>query len=1180
MPAPELDKIIEANERRTSYHFVVTISPRLAYEGDASEAKEVARLQMAVTREESVFKVDFYTYKDGAYVERGTHDLAPLKEPIAPPYYLQSFIRVLRANKVQSITEENQMWKVDCTVEDLPILQNPERFYESLYERLGGVDDKVLKRSVEFVQSLGLSLTTHLYVSHDTLQIERATVDFSSPKLQPANVTFSDAPANFEADILTRIAKVEPSSPPVPFAALLVRFPNLGGWSNATHAYLAQQSLDLVQARDGSQRYAEYAELYDPMWTTHDGGTYTYYVSTQDRPLNNYHPTVIGAWHEDNGCKEDKFPEEVYDAWFAHAALDSRQSYRFNREYYLSYGCRDFNHYGGEDVGISNDTLGPGSPVWNDELVEFFHGPKPHLPSGSNSYYSAKQWAYGGDLDDSRDQLTFLEAINQYGCYSFEGKRAAYLILGHVLHLLQDSSQPDHAKRMEHPGSSKTQGWMCDRVCAAYAGVMGLAACALCFLGCLFCMITVGGAAELTCEALVDRDALGYEALIRDKWLRREDGTIDTDAQLSLQQELNEATVDKLTSFDEFYARLSRKAIELAQEIPGVDDSPLGCGQFPLLPELLGNKQYIPNIHQGQYGPYFDLMHQLALQIVPYGARFLEYFYEIVNYPPFVEHVIIKSGRADLGPLSFGQLSNEQGSFDDCTPCKKVYEAKWETPRYPHGDTPTRDLNLVVSDQSVPPDRPAYIFVRFGPTIAPVDPAAVAPVKSKRVTNPTVTFVGPLPAGAPQSITLNEAEDGNGYYYWQTFTPVNPADQHYGVTLQIDARDTSAHLDSRGSGIEGYLLDSQPDTVAIVDVNTPPLYPFVEGTYAPGLDTVHQITIAARAADTPVGWEEPNDSFETSTRIAYDPDTKQLQQVLHGLTIDKQNDADYFIITYCATAADGIVTQNDQIPGHKNCSGGSIIEFCTIPPMLIIKIDEDFDNCLDINFFDLQHNPLPNDVYPFQYYGTGHANYRIMTPNTALGESVVRGNVHGVYVCVTSHNFDVTGPLRYTMGVAYKPTTVEPVSHGELTTENWFINHSPQLRAQKWLPDPPPDIKELIDEVEGLQLVVYDVGTFVTQVETNVDSLVDAMGITDVQMRANAKGDILSGLGHVARDRGRLEVAEHEFNQGAERYNEGRNKSMEVNALSALRDVLHVQGKVTEAESVAQRIRIILEEGL
>jgi hypothetical protein len=76
-------------------------------------------------------------------------------------------------------------------------------------------------------------------------------------------------------------------------------------------------------------------------------------------------------------------------------------------------------------------------------------------------YYSARNWGWNAP---GKNGMTFREAIAQYGNGTYKGKQAAYLMLGHIVHLLQDQAMPDHAAGLAHPGSSSTDPEIYDEI--------------------------------------------------------------------------------------------------------------------------------------------------------------------------------------------------------------------------------------------------------------------------------------------------------------------------------------------------------------------------------------------------------------------------------------------------------------------------------------------------------------------------------------------------------------------------------------------------------------------------------------------------------------------------------------------------------------------------------------------
>ena len=148
-----------------------------------------------------------------------------------------------------------------------------------------------------------------------------------------------------------------------------------------------------------------------------------------------------------------------------------------------------------------------------------------------------------------------------------------------------------------------------------------------------------------------------------------------------------------------------------------------------------------------------------------------------------------------------------------------------------------RVLKYLIKTQKLSLDRPAYIFILFGP-------ANIGPKKSGRVMSKTnLRLVGTYPlTGKPIDITvkLTSAKDNDvGQYYWGTFNPHNCGTDPYTLTLIVKGEDNAAHLAPRNpSGTE---IDGNPATLAKVDASLPS-YPWKD--YQPGPDMNHKIKIS------------------------------------------------------------------------------------------------------------------------------------------------------------------------------------------------------------------------------------------------------------------------------------------------------------------------------------------------
>lgn len=88
-----------------------------------------------------------------------------------------------------------------------------------------------------------------------------------------------------------------------------------------------------------------------------------------------------------------------------------------------------------------------------------------------NAYIRAR---YGGAYNIG-DELNWYGALKAYD-YTPESKLVAYKRLGHVVHLLEDMAEPDHANLVGHPGSSKSRSEIYQMVGDLVGLIVGLAA--------------------------------------------------------------------------------------------------------------------------------------------------------------------------------------------------------------------------------------------------------------------------------------------------------------------------------------------------------------------------------------------------------------------------------------------------------------------------------------------------------------------------------------------------------------------------------------------------------------------------------------------------------------------------------------------------------------------------------
>ncbi len=185
-----------------------------------------------------------------------------------------------------------------------------------------------------------------------------------------------------------------------------------------THLIIVERAIELLKAKDDAELYSE---------------AYMRHLNKYDHQsvlLGGYnYGSLSGMAESCNGCALIKGGKDEDDRG------------------------RAYNHfYNGEDSG-------KGLP-WHDYFNNRFLPAK--KPSRGN-FYSALEWALGtsdvrvnaSKVDESAFPNNWIGALEIYG-ESDDQQRVAYERFGHILHLLGDMAQPDHARLEPHPGSGCT----------------------------------------------------------------------------------------------------------------------------------------------------------------------------------------------------------------------------------------------------------------------------------------------------------------------------------------------------------------------------------------------------------------------------------------------------------------------------------------------------------------------------------------------------------------------------------------------------------------------------------------------------------------------------------------------------------------------------------------------------
>lgn len=354
----------------------------------------------------------------------------------------------------------------------------------------------------------------------------------------------------------------------------------------------------------------KYLDLYDPGWAVraYDDAA----AALQDPDGTVHHPIVNGAFYEDQTA-----PLPV----FYHSFFVSDPAYAADPNYYWDQAgyYRDYHHFGGEATGLEHR--------WYFSL----RGNPPTSQLVNGRYYSARDWGHGGArIDETLNRLTFVRAIEQYNRYSFDGKRAAYLMLGHVVHLLQDQGQPDHARLVAHPGSSMTEdhAYSTYHYCEFLAGEAAAAAALACFGPWSWACAAAAFAATLAgCKLSADSDVVGYERLIGSHW-----------SLSAAEPGIGARGVVRKGTYDEYFQSLAAYAKSQADQ-RGLS-SALGCDTLILIPPIPGADPAIDTTTD-EPAAYADLTNALVPEVVGMTAGLIQHFFEVVNHPPILERLTV-----------------------------------------------------------------------------------------------------------------------------------------------------------------------------------------------------------------------------------------------------------------------------------------------------------------------------------------------------------------------------------------------------------------------------------------------------------------------------------------------------------------------------------------------------------
>ena len=824
MSSPSVDEILTACRDLTPYHFRMEYDPGIFYVGEFSAREQRQHVRIGLTRDGTAAVETFWEGDSGLGRRAGSSWWVPLSEPAVPDLYLAA-AQLLTVATVVDEHETADGWVLQIRPDILAPRDDPDGWVRRVFGDLPPAGRlRVFRQRVdELAHRLLIDVT--MAIDRPSKRITQVSVASHAADVASAcRMTFTAADS---------VARQPDDAVPAPVASrvradlLLIEMGTVGGWDTGTeHNAWAQRSIQLIAESEThlSPEKRIYGEIYEADFATATYPTVPAMDKSDVPALDStsakqvLHPVILGANYEDSTGVPEANPTRAlpafYDAWFAASPpflpLFSQPPY-----------FRSFNHFGGDGEGLEyHDWMwfvkfaGPGAPPT-----------KCHNAAGKDCYYSARDWGSGPPRVDVADnRMTFASAVEQYCLYTPEGRRNAYLILGHVVHLLQDQGQPDHAFLVAHQGSALTEKEAYDKFlyCHDIAAHAAAAAAVVCGwpLG-LVCGPAAYGIAYGSCEAAAHDNEVGFERLIMDHW------RLDR-----VEPQVRQVGVIRAPGrYDAYFHAMANVAKSILQQAktahPGVNlDLPLGCGPMVYTAgvSVPGNDPDIDLSDQATVDVFLGLADQIAPQVIGMTAGLITHFFDVVNPPPILQRVAVAQWQPGAEPRGFAD-------FGLGTSACIRYDASWQQ---------AFGGRLLVTNpahptQQLSSDRPAYVFLAFGP-----GRAGTAHLRTMAQVSLRVRSVQPV-AGKKIDfeVPLQSAQDADGPYLWGQFQPENCGNDPISVTLEVNGTDLGGHF--TGRTYSGQRLDPNPATLAVSDASTPT---FEWKNYVPGPDREHTLKIA------------------------------------------------------------------------------------------------------------------------------------------------------------------------------------------------------------------------------------------------------------------------------------------------------------------------------------------------
>jgi hypothetical protein len=759
-------KAIQASSRVERYSFRFEQRPATAtIEGEVDVTAKSAHLRMTLARR-GVPPVDLWLREGQAYAKHAyLNRYFKVKGPVAFPDYLSAAVALAQRDQQATPRAEGAGWKLDVL---LDVSATSQRIGEQLE---GWLKSAKTSGRPELAQKLltdlaGLSASVQIGIAKGSYLINRIVIDTQGPRARSSAI-ISISPGVETTHPLPAEA-LRSAGPALPLGALFYRVRSIQGWCRNTHRFFAAESLNLIKSEDAASGLGRYNEIYD-------NGK----IDVRNQEDQTFNPLIIGSDYEDCADGDDMTKaHQIYASW-----LDSPQDY-------LKPGIvRDYRHFGGDGQGLER--------IW---LMDLRDGDS--TPDVGDRFYSARDWGYGVTTNNL---MTFRGAITQFAKGSYRNRKAAYLMLGHVVHLLQDQGMPDHAALISHPGSSYNDPQLYDEIplCDILAGEIMVMGCGFacppldlfCYLACAAATSAAAESSKLACEAGIDPDEVGYERVVVDQYAIHY-------AQASIAARVAQVGSVRHGDYNGYFHEVA--ALSRPEPAARGLSQPLGLGGHPAT--AIVDYPVDPYIHESNASetrPFLELTDAVAVPIITRSAGLMKHFLDIVNPPPYVSALTIRQNNE----IRFQVIWNAK--FDQATPRREAARI----------------------NKALYPGIQAVLELSFGPV--------GLDGRNREMATVALTLDG-------QALALAHELNGPTHLYRATFTPPCTGSQVKSMQISISGTDNAAHLGGRTP--LGNALDRAPASYARVQSDPP--YAFT------GYESDGPYTESITVGPTPSCWKD------------------------------------------------------------------------------------------------------------------------------------------------------------------------------------------------------------------------------------------------------------------------------------------------------------------------------------